>query len=36
MGGRGNTGLTVLALRVMKLASNLAKYRRHTTDRACQ
>lgn len=28
--------LTVLALRVMKLASNLAKYSKATTDRACQ
>ena len=35
-GGQENKGLTVLARRVMKLASNLAKYSRHTTDRACQ
>ncbi len=28
--------LTVLALKVMKLASKRAKYSRHTTDSACQ
>lgn len=36
VGGAADKGLTVLARRVMKLASNLAKYSRHTTDRACQ
>ena len=35
-GAAADKGLTVLARRVMKLASNLAKYSRHTTDRACQ
>ena len=34
--GGEDKGLTVLARRVMKLASNRAKYSKHTTDRACQ